>query len=127
MSTDAALAAIDAALDSWESGEDAAEWHADGGPDDLAPFSLDDAAGVRSQLVLWGYALTGNMLETAALVAESHAELVRGAGAWDRSAADLSGQMVGHGSEPMRRVKDFAALPWAAEHAIRGHVEWPGL
>ena len=127
MSTDAALAAIDAALDSWESGEDAAEWHADGGPDDLAPFSLDDAAGVRSQLVLWGYALTGDMLETSALVCEGHPELVRGAGAWDRSAADLSGQMVGHGSEPMRRVKDFAALPWAAEHAIRGHAEWPGL
>ena len=88
---------------------------------------LDDAPGVRIQFTLWGYALTGDMLETSALVCEGHPELVRGAGAWDRSAADLSGQMVGHGSEPMRRVKDFAALPWAAEHAIRGHAEWPGL
>ena len=116
MSTDAALAAIDAALDSWESGEDAARWRADGGPDRLAPFSLDDEAGVRIQFSVWGYALTGDMLETSALVCEGHPELVRGAGAWDRSAA-----------EPFRQVKEFAALPWAVEHSIRGHAEWPGL
>jgi hypothetical protein len=34
--TPAVLADIDAALEDWEDGEDAAAWYADGGPDDLA-------------------------------------------------------------------------------------------
>ena len=127
MSTDAALAAIDAALDSWESGEDAARWRADGAGRDALSTSLDDEAGVSIQFSIWGYALTGDMLETSALICEGHAELVRGAGAWDRTAADLRGQVVAHGDEPFRPVKPFAALGWVAEHAIRGHVEWPGL
>jgi hypothetical protein len=127
MTTDASLAAIDAAPGGWESGPDAARWRADGGPDRLSARPLEDAAGVRTQFLLWGYALTGDMLETSALICEGHPELVRGPGAWDRTAADLRGQVVAHGDEPYRQVKDFAALPWAAEHVIRGHEAWPGL
>jgi hypothetical protein len=36
------LADIDSALEDWEDGEDAAEWHADGGPDELAELAEDD-------------------------------------------------------------------------------------
>ena len=42
MTVDRTLAAIDAALEPWECEEDAAAWHADGGPDELA-----DEEGMR--------------------------------------------------------------------------------
>jgi hypothetical protein len=85
---------------------------------------LDAAPGVRIQFALWGYAMTGDICETAARIAEGQ---LPDEHHWDRSAADLSGEMVAHGDEPYRQVKDFAALPWAAEHVIRGHEAWPGL
>lgn len=99
---------------------------------------VDDEVGVRAQFAVWGYAVTGDMCETAALIAEGHPELVRGGG-WDRTAADLAGDMIAHGDGPFRRVKDWAALPWVGEqlvrrqmdHGGRVHVaddwEWPGL
>ncbi len=87
---------------------------------------LDDEASVRMQFSVWGFALTGGMLETAALVCEGHPELVSG-GAWDRRAGGLTGELTGRGAELYRPVKDFARLPWVAEHCRRGHAEWPGL
>jgi hypothetical protein len=86
---------------------------------------LNDAAGVKLQFSIWGYAMTGDLIETAALVAEGRAELVHGA--WDRTARDLATEMIAHGDEPYRRVKDWAACPWIGEHMLRGHGEWPGL
>ncbi len=87
--------------------------------------AFDDQAGIRAQFATWGYALTGNICETAAMIAEGEAELVRG-GAWDRSPG-LARALIAHGDEPYRPVKDFAALPWATEHILRGHADWPGL
>jgi hypothetical protein len=40
---------------------------------------LKDAAGVKLQFSIWRYAMTGDLIETAALVAEGRAELVHGA------------------------------------------------
>ena len=85
---------------------------------------LSSRDGVRAQFALWGYAITGDICEAAALVAENqhHDERL-----WDRTAARLAGQLAGHGDEPYRRVKDWAALPWMTEHVLRGHEDWPGL
>ena len=47
--TAAVLAGIDAALEPWEAGEDAARWYADGGPDE---FTEEEYGGMR------GYAPT---------------------------------------------------------------------
>ena len=86
-----------------------------------------DNIGVDVQFALWGYALTGDMLETSALVAEGHAELVRGMGAWDHPIGWFDASAVSHGDEPYRPPRPWSALPWLAEHALRGHMEWPGL
>ena len=58
LSTDQVIADIDAALEDWEDGEDAAEWHADGGPDELAELAEDDdecagMLGARPSLVIF--------------------------------------------------------------------------
>jgi hypothetical protein len=77
-------------------------------------------------MALWGYAVQGDILDASALLAEGHTE-AGGRRSWDRTAADLTGEMVSHGDGAYRRVKDFAALPWVTEHVMRGHAEWPGL
>jgi len=81
--------------------------------------------GFSLQLKIWGYACSGEILETAALIAEGHAELVSG-GAWDRPPGPARA-LISRGGEPYRPVKDIAALPWAAVHCMRGHEDWPGL
>ena len=79
---------------------------------------------VAIQIRIFGYAQTGPN-EFSATVAE------RGytfdLWSWDKTADELAAELVCYGTEPMRRVKDFAALRWVAEHCIRGHEPWPGL
>jgi hypothetical protein len=53
VSTDAVLADIAATLESWETGEDAAEWRADGGPDELAKDEYAGILGTTPSLVLF--------------------------------------------------------------------------
>ena len=89
------------------------------------PDLLEDESGFATQMAIWGYAVTGDLGDAAVLIAEGHAGLAHGA--WDRTAAGLDGQMVSHGDEPYRRVRDWAALPWVTEHLIRTEGEWPGL
>lgn len=88
---------------------------------------LDEKMGVGIQFKIWGYAYTGNILETSAIIAEGSSEIVGGPGAWDKGAIDILSTMVAHGDEDYRPVKDFSALPWLVEHCIRRHEEWPGL
>lgn len=56
MSTDTnhVLAVIDGAIEDWEESEDAARWHADGGPDELAkpPGSAAGSPFLPSALVV---------------------------------------------------------------------------
>jgi len=86
---------------------------------------LSSLDGVRTQFLIWGYALTGDITETAAIIAEGESDLVRG-GAWDRSPG-LARALIAHGADPYRPVKDWAALPWMTEHIMRGHESFPGL
>ena len=90
------------------------------------PTMLNSNTDWRTQMQIWGYALMGEVIEIGALVAEGHGGLAHIAG-WDRTQVELAGEFVAHGNEPYRRVKDFAALPWATEHVLRGHAPWPGL
>jgi len=88
---------------------------------------LDDRAGVRAQFAIWGYAITGDITERSAIIAEAKNVEAIYPGAWDSTAARLATQQIGHGNEPYRRVKDWAALPWVGEHMLRGHAPWAGL
>jgi hypothetical protein len=82
---------------------------------------------VKTQIAVWGYALSGPN-EVSAIHAEAPGEDFGTLSyAWDRTSGDLASQLVSHGEEPYRRVRDWAALPWAVEHVIRGHEDWPGL
>jgi hypothetical protein len=64
VSTDSVLADINAALESWESAEDAAEWRADGGPDELAESKAP-----------WPSALTGGTVTFQPVCATCRAEI----------------------------------------------------
>jgi hypothetical protein len=88
---------------------------------------LDGEEGWALQMGFWHYAVQGNIGETAALIAEGHADLVSQGSPWDRTAADLAHETISRDGEPYRRVRDVAALPWVMEHAIRKHIPWPGL
>lgn len=129
MSADHTLTAIDGALADYRTGKDAMRWSPD--PQHAPTVSdspLEGISGFHAQLAIWGYALQGDgILETAALIAEGHPELVCGGRAWDRRSAGVSRALIAHGDEPYRPVKDWALLPWVAEHSLRGHMEWPGL
>jgi hypothetical protein len=82
-----------------------------------------------AQIRIWGYVVDGQPGGYLTQVAEGRPgdRWVAFGALWDDTAADLEGRMIAHGDEPYRRVKDFAALPWVAEHCIRGHADWPGL
>lgn len=125
-SPDSVLDTIDGALCDWSVSADAMRWSPD--PEAAAKMRRSPAPqfDFGLQIRLWRCVITGDVLNFSALVAEGHA-LADGGRHWDRAAADLDGQMIGRGNEPMRRVKDWAALPWVAEHCIRQHEEWPGL
>ena len=88
MSTDAALAAIGAALDSWESGEDAAEWNADGGPDDLAegPFTAAQLAAFATAARHCG-AVIQSLADTMRPVAVAYGKMI---GQWSAAFAAMS-------------------------------------
>jgi hypothetical protein len=101
---------------------------------------LDGLAGFRAQMLLWGYAISGDACEFSAILAEdSSPPVLEAERAWDRTAAHVAGWLVSHGDELPRPVKEFAALPWVTEHLIRAvtggpccpgwcyPVEWPGL
>lgn len=88
---------------------------------------LNTVEGVTLQLRIWSYALTGDMLEVGACVAEARDIPVSGIPVWDRTARALAREFIGAADEPYRRVKDWAALPWVSEHIMRGHEPWPGL
>lgn len=90
---------------------------------------LDDREGVQTQFALWGYAITGDITERSALIAEQRRgnRVLHYPLAWDHRQGWLRGQLVAHGDEPYRRVKDWAALPWVSEHMLRGHEPWAGL
>jgi hypothetical protein len=63
---DSVLAGIDATLQSWETGEDAAQWHADGGPDELAEEEYAGIQGLSPTLVIYDEAW---QIDTEALAA----------------------------------------------------------
>jgi hypothetical protein len=87
--------------------------------DAAAPLLADPVArAITHQIRGWA----GSFVAADPAVASLVAELLR---VLDGIAP--AAKMVAHGDEPYRQVKDFAALPWAAEHVIRGHEAWPGL
>jgi hypothetical protein len=86
---------------------------------------LDSPAGIGLQLLAWGYAITGDVTETSALIAEGHSDLA--GAAWDLTADRLATQVITRAGEQPRRVRDWAALPWLTEHLIRTEAPWPGL
>lgn len=90
----------------------------------MSTASVDIGFGL--QVAIWGYAVTGNLPETSALIPEGHAGLVGGMGAWDKPPGADRG-LVGKGDEPFRLAKEWSACPWIAEHSLRGHIDWPGL
>jgi hypothetical protein len=62
MSVDRALADIDATLESWESGVDAARWHPDGGPDKLAEEDAADQLTRQVSAIMAAAAEFGRMI-----------------------------------------------------------------
>jgi hypothetical protein len=94
----------------------------------VASETIDEVLGsTYLQFGIWGYALDGDVLEFSACVAESRDHVVSRKPAWDRTSDDIAGEWISRATSGYRRVKDWAALPWVSEHAMRGHVEWPGL
>ena len=89
-------------------------------------LALDDREGVRAQFALWGYAITGDITERSAIIAEG--KNVEGIypSAWDRPRCRARA-FITHGDEPPRRIREWAALPWVGEHMLRGHEPWAGL
>ncbi len=68
---------------------------------------LDGLDGFRAQVLIWGYAIQGQVCETAAMAAENqhHDERL-----WDGTARSLADRMIARADEPYRRVRDWAAL-----------------
>jgi hypothetical protein len=87
---------------------------------------LSSREGVSAQFAMWGYAITGDILERSAVIAEAKNVSIVYPGAWDEPGSKLAGSMIAKGGE-YRRVKDWAALPWVGEHMLRGHEPWAGL
>lgn len=77
-------------------------------------MALDDDDDVRLQLQVWGYAVTGDVTEISALVAESRFEDV-GAydprNVWDRRREDIVNSVVKVGNR-LRVVPDWWCLRW---------------
>ena len=89
-------------------------------------MELSDSQGVRAQFALWGYVITGDILERAAVIAEAKNVDAIYPAAWDTPGSRLAGSFIAKGGE-YRRVKDWSALPWVGEHMLRGHEAWAGL
>lgn len=83
---------------------------------------LSDEAGVRTQFVLWGYAVTGDVCERGACYAEGQAETVLPCRAWDHDRSWLCTQWVAYGDEPYRHPSESWALPWVTEQQLRDHI-----
>lgn len=89
--------------------------------------TLDDEPGVKLQFNIWNYAVTGDVGQICALIAEGHMLTESYMPVWDRDAISIINNKIAHGDEDYRPVKEWTALPWVGEHLIRGHEEWPGL
>lgn len=79
------------------------------------------------QLRVWNAAWWGDAAEAAAGIAEDRTGNYEGStGLAVRShiASDLAGDMVAYGDEPYHRVPDWWALPYLAEHIVRGRAEY---
>lgn len=75
---------------------------------------LDDA--VDLQFTIWGYAVTGDVCETSALIAEhQHVPAV-----WDRTIENLGEMWVAYGDEPYHHPPEWWLLPAVADLIVRG-------
>lgn len=129
-SPDSVLDAIDGALCDHQVSADAMRWTPDPDAAETGMPSrspLDGETGHLFQMAIWGYAIQGDVSEHSAVISETRAAPIGAADVWDRTAADLTGQMVAYGDGPYRRVRDHAALRWVTEHILRHDLEWPGL
>lgn len=88
--------------------------------------TMGDPEDFKLQHMLWGYVVQGDVNEFSAQVCEVDGA-VSTKPAWDRTAHDLAFEFVSRDDQLLRRVKDWAALPYMTEHIMRGNVEWPGL
>jgi hypothetical protein len=70
----------------------------------------------RFQILVWGYAVGGpDVANDLAWVCEQGTSPPCGHPWWDRTAADLAGQLISHGGGPYERVPDHWALPGVTE------------
>lgn len=88
--------------------------------------TMGDLDDFKVQHAIWGYAIQGDVREFSAAVAEVEGAVAIDP-AWDRTAHDLAFEFVSRDDGRLRRVKDWAALPYVTEHLMRGHAPWPGL
>lgn len=86
----------------------------------------DRVAAWRISMRLFGWAIDGDIREVSAAVAEGY-EFLEDSTGWDRRQGWLDGLAVSQYGEAPRPARPWAALRWLAEHALRGHMEWPGL
>lgn len=75
----------------------------------VAGDTLIESTPFDVQIALWGYAVTGEVLEWSTLTAEDRTG--SRANLWDRNAADIEGEYLdcGEGFQPVPRR---FALPW---------------
>lgn len=75
---------------------------------------LDDETGVQLQLKAWGYAVTGDVTEVSAMIAEARPGDVRAhdpRNVWDRRREDIANSVVKVGNR-IRVVPDWWCLRW---------------
>lgn len=85
-----------------------------------------EPASFRISLRLFGWAIDGDLTEPAAFTAEGYG-WDNPRHQWDHDDQRRRCQLyVGRDKVP-RHPRPWSVLPWLTEHALRGHMDWPGL
>jgi hypothetical protein len=87
--------------------------------------TMGDIDDYNVQSLIWGSAVSGDLLEFSAMVAEGREHHSKPQ--WDRTQAWLNTGTITLPNEPPRRPKEWSALPWVSEHLTRERAPWPGL
>lgn len=88
-----------------------------------AGFSLSDEGGVRTQFALWGYAITGDICNDVAVIAEDKNVAMIVPLAWDHDVKWLHTQLVAHGDEPYHHPPEWWCLPNVSSRVMFGELE----
>ena len=80
----------------------------------------------RISVRLFGWAIDGDLTEPSAHVAEGYGWSVPRV-QWDHDEAWRRHQIYTGPDGIARHPRPWSVLPWLTEHALRGHMDWPGL